>query len=266
MTEELADMTTLAGLETGLRQTETPGGPGQARTGTPDGTFCPRCGGVRRMHVMDLFWQGAHREGLITDPHGDPVRLFEGPDALPAVFGLICVQCHSTIIVLVHEGPSGVEVVAVPSTYGGMSTPNTPAPVAYYLDQAQRSQALGALSAAVAMYRAALEQLLYKQGYRRGMLAQKIADLIGDEKPPRWLEDLDPAFLTVLKDLGNAAIHPNEGDVTKQAALDGALMLQLRALFVELLADVYEQPRLKSTRLAALQAAAETFKRQVSGG
>jgi hypothetical protein len=70
----------------------------------------------------------------------------------------------------------------------------------------------------------------------------------------------------VLKDLGNAAIHPNEGDITKQAALDSALMLQLRALFVELLDDVYEQPRRKSTRPAALQAAAETFKRQVADG
>jgi hypothetical protein len=145
-----------------------------------------------------------------------------------------------------------------------VSTPNTPGAVAYYLDQAERSQAVAALSAAVAMYRAALEQLLFDQGYRDGMLAQKITKLIADEKPPHWLEDLDPAFLTVLKDLGNAAIHPNEGDITKQAALDSALMLQLRALFVELLDDVYEQPRRKSTRLAALQAAAETFKRQVA--
>jgi hypothetical protein len=97
-------------------------------------------------------------------------------------------------MVLVHEGPNGIEIVAIPSAYGGVSTPNTPAAVAYYLDQAERSQAVGALSAAVAMYRAALEQLLFDQGYRDGMLAQKITKLIADEKPPRWFEDLDPAF------------------------------------------------------------------------
>jgi hypothetical protein len=91
MTEELADMTTLAGLESALRQTEGPAKPGDTRTGTPDGTFCPRCGQVRRMHVVDLYWEGAHRENVIHPPDSDAESLFASPDVLPAVFGLICV-------------------------------------------------------------------------------------------------------------------------------------------------------------------------------
>src|SRR3954453_19502151 len=120
MAEELADMITLAGIQAGLVQTN-PGAVNLARNGAPDGTFCPRCAAVRRMHIIDLHWEGRHLEGR-RQPDG-PVPLFTtDQQVLPAVFALLCVQCHSTIIVLVHVGPTGVEVVAVPSAYGGVST------------------------------------------------------------------------------------------------------------------------------------------------
>jgi hypothetical protein len=119
---------------------------------------------------------------------------------------------------------------------------------------------LAALSAAVAMYRAALEQLLFEQGYRKGMLARKIEILFADEDPPEWLRDLDPEYLSVIKDLGNAPVHPNEGHNEKQRTLDEGVLLQLRALFVELLDDIYEQPEARAARLAVLRAAREGFK------
>jgi hypothetical protein len=44
-------------------------------------------------------------------------------------------------------GAEGTQLIAMPDTYGGLSTPHTPKPVAYYhLDQAQRCHAVGAFS------------------------------------------------------------------------------------------------------------------------
>jgi hypothetical protein len=173
--------------------------------------------------------------------------------AIPALFVATCLQCRQSITILVSEGPGGPEVVALPTTYGGLSTPNTPEPVAFYLDQAQRCQSVGALSATVAMYRAALEQLLYEQGYRDGMLKKKIDDLITDTNAPCWRDQLDPAFLEAMKDLGNAAIHPNDGDISKQAALHAGLLREVRALFEELLEEAYEVEKRRANRLKALK-------------
>ena len=203
------DLTTYQGLLALLRHDSAYVTDGQGLPTTPDGTYCPSCGATRRMEVAVLD-EHFHGEVEFT------------PDKLPFLGLLGCRQCHERIIVLAYVGPSGVEVVALPSSYGGLSTPLTPAPVAYYLDQAQRAQSIGALSAAVAMYRAALEQLLFEQGYRDGMLKAKIDALVADTDPPKWVRDLDPEYLTVIKDLGNAAIHPNDGDITKQRALDRA--------------------------------------------
>jgi hypothetical protein len=61
----------------------------------------------------------------------------------------VCLQCDAQLILLAHEGPDGVELLALPSMYGGLATPHTPPSVAYYLDQARRSLAVGARSAAV---------------------------------------------------------------------------------------------------------------------
>lgn len=103
------------------------------------------------------------------------------------------------------------------------------------------------------MYRAALEQLLYEQGYTDGMLKKKIDDLIADQKAPRWRDQLDPAFLEAMKDLGNAAIHPNDGDISKQATFHAGLLREVRALFEELLEEAYEVEKRRADRLKALK-------------
>jgi hypothetical protein len=141
---------------------------------------------------------------------------------------------------------------------GGLTTPHTPEGVAYYLDQAFRAQSVAAHSAAVAMYRAALEQLLFEQGFQRGMLREKIAALekaVEAGTAPRWANDLDAEYLKVMKDLGNIAIHPNDGDIGRQGALDHDLIAHIMATFSELLASVYEEPILRESRLKALNAA-----------
>jgi len=165
---------------------------------------------------------------------------------------------------LVYQGPAGPDLVVLPSQPGGLRTEHTPESVAFYLDQAQRAEAVGARSAAVAMYRGALEHLLFEQGYQQGMLGKKLQqleDTIQAGTAPRWARELDTDFLAVLKDLGNAAIHPNDGDVAKQATLDRELLAQLKETFVYLLILVYEAPRKRDASLAALKTKAAALKK-----
>src|SRR5262249_47368769 len=124
-----------------------------------------------------------------------------------------CTQCDTRFTAVVYEGRPGEPHLAIfPRVPGGLTTPHTPANVSYYLDQAQRARSVTAYSAAICMYRAALEQLMFDKGFTRGMLDAKIKELEGQisgGNPPSWARDLDTEYLRVMKELGNAAIHPN---------------------------------------------------------
>lgn len=207
-----------------------------------DGLFCPTCGTSRRVDLSTIS---------------------NDPSSLPALGAMRCRQCHKHAHGIVYAGPTGLELVIVRSVPGGVATPNTPEAVKYYLDQAGRSESAGARSAAVAMYRAALEQLLFGQGFTSGMLDAKIKALeaaIATGNGPTWGPRLDTEFLRVLKELGNGAIHTNGGDVKKQAVLDGALLLEVRATFEAVLDLIYEEPARKTASLAKLKAAAAIVK------
>lgn len=219
--------------------------------------FCTHCGSERRMRATILYPKGPVRMGM---------SLYEPPSLLNyrcTLCSLACVQCDTEYSVARHVGQNGPELVILSSTFGGLATPRTPPSVAYYLDQAHKSHSVGANSAAMAMFRAALEQLLYEQGFTAGMLNQKIQALeagIKNGTAPAWARDLDVDYLKVLKDLGNGAIHTNGGDVTKQAHLDGDLIAVIKATFAGLLQFVYEIPQKKAASLAALKAKAALLK------
>jgi len=177
----------------------------------------------------------------------------------PPIFAILrCGQCDTTFTAVAYDGPSGPALAVLPSTNGGLTTPHTPPGVAYYLDQAQRSHSIGANSAAVAMFRGALEHLLFEQGFKDGMCGKKLADLekaIVAGTAPKWANELDTEFLKVMKKLGDGSIHPNNGDVSKQQKLDNELIAKVRHTFEMLLFIVYEIPLQKMDRLAALKAA-----------
>jgi hypothetical protein len=150
-----------------------------------------------------------------------------------------------------------------PRPDGGRLSALPPA-VAFYLDQAYRAEAAGARSAAVAMYRGALEHLLFEQGYEDGMLGKKLEKLeedVGAGTAPTWARDLETEFLTVLKDLGNAAIHPNDGDVSRHAELDADPLARVKETFLHVLFLVYEVEHEKTARLSALRSKAKAFKK-----
>jgi hypothetical protein len=114
------------------------------------------------------------------------------------------------------------------------------------------------------MYRGALEHLLFEQGYKTGMLGSKIAKLLEDIQKgtaPKWALELETEFLNVLKALGDGSIHPNDGDVTKQAALDSELLARVNETFQMLLFLVYEAPHKKQDMLAALRTKAQVLKK-----
>ena len=209
------------------------------------------------------------REASPLAPSFDGLNLVDtSTDAIaqqltPMGFTLTCVQCNTVFTALLFRGPDRYELAIFPTVRGGLSTPHTPPNVAYYLDQAQRSESAGAFSAAMAMYRAALEHLLHEQHFTVRMLGPKIAALEaainGDQgavAPPRWARDLDPRFLNIMNRLANAAIHPAvDGDVSGQAILDSQLLQQVKITFAEMLLLVYERDHETKERLAALEAA-----------
>jgi hypothetical protein len=202
---------------------------------------CPKCGDVRRMRVWVRF-----RMDVYTAPP-------------PLLATLSCVQCDAGFTALLYDGPgTKPRLVILPSTNGGLTTPHTPEGVAYYLDQAQKAHSIGANSASVAMFRGALEHLLFEQGFKTGMCGKKLTDLeaaIESKTAPNWAYELDTEFLTVMKKLGDGSIHPNDGDIKKQEVLDSQLIAKVSHTFQMLLFLIYEVPLKKAERLDALKAA-----------
>lgn len=183
---------------------------------------------------------------------------------VPSLFLLTCVQCGSAFSAMIADMEGMPSLVIAPSTFGGLRTPHTPPGVSYYLDQAFRAKSMSALSAALAMYRAALEHLLFEQGYKDGMLGAKIKQLdldIAVQKAPPTLQTLETEFLTLLKQLGDGAIHPNDGDITRQASIDTGLIAMVEQTISHLLFLVYEAPHEKQQTLGRLRAAATTLQK-----
>lgn len=269
------DITTIPGLEAAIYRHE----PGEKHNFiVVAGTHCPGCGGTRRMALSALFWQNRWAPykpirfqapmrsgtlGLEVDaPEPGVAREYSAvDDPDPAIYAAICLQCDHVYLLVVHSGPDGVELAALPSSYGGLATPKTPKAVAYYLDQASRARSVGALSAAAAMYRAALDQLLFHQGFTAGTLGVKIRDLQQSDSPPPWFQDLDPTYLQVINWIGSGAIHPNDGDVERQRVIDRSLTEAVDALFTEILDLVYERPHQRIDRLSKVRQVAEHLKR-----
>lgn len=132
----------------------------------------------------------------------------------------------------------------------------------YYLDQAYKCQMIGANSACISMYRAALEQILYNDGYKKGMLQTKIENLekaIKNHTAKEWTKNIDEELFKYIKDLGNGSIHPNNGDVSKQKTFDDKLMIIIDMLFKEFLDAIYEKPIQEKNRKDLLQNAARSF-------
>lgn len=221
------------------------------------GTYCGRCGELRRMNLVaedSRCVRLSPRQIASTRRTLEELGRSEDPLAFavggpPPVFSATCVQCKSRISLVVHAGPP-VEIIVLGSR--GISSPQTPPPVAFYLDQAYRSRSRGAHTAAAAMYRAALEQLLEEQGFPGNTLRDRIQAVIDAE--PAWLAHLDEPLMTALRRLGNRAVH---GDLAEQAGIDRALVHDAEHLLSDVLDEIYEAPARRAARRERFLASGE---------
>jgi uncharacterized protein DUF4145 len=214
-------------------------------SGTAGNLHCTRCGGPRRVHISKV---AAPLVGGGVMPNRKNLA--------PSMFLLKCVQCDNEWTAAIHTGPQGIELALFDSGQGGLTTPHTPQSVGYYLDQAARAQSVSANSAAIAMFRAALDHLFFEQGYTSGMLGKRIETLEKDITAgtgPGWAREVTPELLSVIKDLGNASIHTNDGDASSQSLLDSELLRRVTEAFVLILFVVYESPQKKKELLEALK-------------
>lgn len=229
-----------------------------------DTIFCPQCGDQRQVSYIFLNTgiQCNFREGedlplkkifpkYEKDTDGNIVL-----ENLPWLIQTTCLQCKSKANIIIYQGPNGVELVVLHSVHGGCITPNSPEEVKFYIDQAYRARSMGAISAAMAMYRSALEWILHEQGFTKGLLGDKIQQLekqMKENKAPAWAKEINPAYLSALKEIGNGAIHTNNGDITKQQHLDDDAIKLVDLVFAQILDKIYEKPHQEAQSLAALQ-------------
>lgn len=237
--------------------------------------YCPPCGGYRRMNVKRLYCAAkkfVHRKHKSV-AEAIEVGVYEHdlqavPQLTPALMHYSCVQCETLFTAVLYRGAAGPALAVLPSVPAGVTTPHTPAVVAYYLDQAGKSQATGAHSAAVAMYRAALDQVLFDQGFEQRMCGQKIDELekaIQDERAPNWARDLDTDHMWVLKRLADRALHADGGSDTSLSQFDLELVVVVQQTFEWLLKLIYELPGEKQERLGSLKAKLDAIEKNRSG-
>ncbi len=219
-----------------------------------DDLFCPYCGAERK-HVVE------RHSSYISFDVIEPGRITEFSN-LPLVYNASCLQCGRGGVLVIYQGPERLELAVLRNTYGGCVTPNTPIEVKYYLDQAYRARMVSALSAAMTMYRSALEWILYDQGYTEGMLGKKINNLesdINNNMAPEWASQLSVEIIRALKNIGNGATHTNKGDIEKQKEIDKNLMELIDIIFSELLDIIYEQPARRLENLNKLKSVSDKF-------
>ncbi|MCL6605664.1 MAG: DUF4145 domain-containing protein [Paenibacillus sp.] len=234
---------------------------------------CSRCADIRKNEVKPLYISPNFNRTYFEQHQIRRIQLgeFKESDLEKMVFGMLspslweckCFECESISYITIYNGPLGQELIVLPSSFGGLSTVNTPKNVSFYLDQANRAHIMGASSAAMAMYRTAVEQILVGEGYTVRMLGPKIQNLIKDIESsagPKWASDIDIDFLQYIKRLGDSAIHANDGDIERQKNLDNELILSVKEAISFLLYAIYESAHKKKTLLEGLKSTMESMK------
>jgi hypothetical protein len=232
--------------------------------------FCSKCKASRKMYIrpvhqtmLQLYYKLALDAqggmGMVTIRSTDEYV----KDITPSLWICNCKQCDALHIVIIYPSNNESSLLILSEFGNGVATENTPKQVAYYVEQAYKCESIGANSACVAMYRAALENLLFEQGFKMKLLQPKIDALdkaISEKNAPGWAYKINPEVLKYMKELGNDSIHPNNGDIDKQKIIDDQLIMSI-TYFMSILVDfVYEQPSRERQVAEALRGAVTAFK------
>lgn len=229
--------------------------------------FCSECKDNRNMHIYLWQYKNPHKPPyniMGTNEYDIIDRRVSQEEALKSIFPSLwiasCMQCDRKHFIILYKTEEDQKLLILSDCLDGIATKNTPEPIRYYLDQAYKARMIGANSACISMYRAALEQILYEQGYTEVMLNKKIKKLENDLKSgnaPKWATTIDIDVFDYIKKLGNGSIHPNDGDISKQSVLDDELVKSIDILFREFLYEIYEKPIKKAKIKNVLSDAAD---------
>ena len=229
--------------------------------------YCPKCGDSRKYEFRVAFDNSENNRYAPPLPNNSVQSIltkckedYEGSDykkfkeyvykAIVLKRGRIlitgkCLQCENDVNIIIYNENDEISMVKLFKCGSGVATKNTPYSVKYYLDEAYKCKTMGAYTGAVAMYRTALENLLYDNGYEKGTLADKIETFEKDKQngnAKRWADVVDEDILDKIRDLGNWAVHPNKGDISKQQHLqDEELIECLDDIFKYMLEEIYEK-------------------------
>ncbi|MGL5749837.1 MAG: DUF4145 domain-containing protein [Paraclostridium sp.] len=233
--------------------------------------YCPSCGSNRK-YKFNLECKKSSREDFISNKSHTPHMVFnkcksnlDSPDDFedfkvyvyvydeiakanaPLLITGTCLQCDNTVAILIINEKYESRVIRLYGKGGGVTTKHTPKSVKYYLDEAYKCKSIGAYTAAIAMYRTALENLLYDNGYTKGMLSDKIKEFEKakqDGNAPLWADYIKGSILDKVRDLGNYAVHTNKGDIEKQEYLqDEGLLICIDDVFKYILQKIYEESK-----------------------
>lgn len=244
-----------------------------------DEIYCPKCGDSRK-YEFKMQFDNSNNVGNHFPIPGNTLQNildkckedFEGDDyeefeeyvykAIVLKRGRIfitgkCLQCDNDVNIIIYNENNKPAMVKLFRCGSGVSTKHTPENVKYYLDEAYKCKTMGAYTASVAMYRTALENLLYDNEYTQNSLDKKIKaleedKLAGNAKP--WAIYIQGGILNKIKLLGNSAVHPNKGNIGAQQHLkDEELLRCIDEVFKYMLDRIYEDEHAQNSLLAKLE-------------
>lgn len=161
-----------------------------------------------------------------------------------------CRQCLNETFLIRHTVDGEPTLTFVYSTSLQYDTSGVPDGINYYMGQAFKSKSVGAYSAAMAMYRSALEFLLYESEFKESRLVDKIKSF--EKTPPAWATSLSSQFMDIIRELGNDSVHPNGGDISEQEKFDFEMLEAVEITMNELIERAYILPQKERDRLSIL--------------
>lgn len=220
--------------------------------------YCPKC---KRMsygqfkYLMDnraisgmMYQIGEYADNFQIDYYLK--NLYEGKSSICVH---TCRQCHNETFLIRHTVDGEPTLTFVYSTSLQYDTSCVPDGINYYMGQAFKSKSVGAYSAAMAMYRSALEFLLYESEFKESRLVDKIKSF--EKTPPAWATSLSSQFMDIIRELGNDSVHPNGGSISEQEKFDFEMLEAVEETLNELIERAYILPQREKERLSVLSKA-----------
>lgn len=213
---------------------------------------CPECCEETAMDAIADKFAGSLLQGLVMNARANQTTGGFMPVIRPSALRLCCVNCPTVFSVLVYLGPAGPDIAVFPSRAGGLATTHTPELVAYYVNQAYLAHSVGAYSAAMAMYRAALDKILAEYGEKKSLKKkiEKLEKQFAETREPRWVRSITPEALSLLKDIADSQMHSS--DAIREGALEADFLHDVQVVFSFLLFKIYEESKQRAALKAKL--------------